>query len=182
MTKLTVWFYSKNAVVASLYCPEKRISLEFNPDEFSENANQFEMFKREFQLIWQYRENICNTPELSNIQIPEVGTSYAYTSCGPVTLGMLLNLYAQGKLRVGHCKNCGHETLGYYFCGSILSGSGSHLGFCPVCGQDEYYKDHGYVHKLLFEYKHPFPVESTQWTVTTLVSSLKKVKLNISEY
>lgn len=61
-------------VDSSSYCPEKRISLEFKPDELSENANQFDTLKQEFQLIWQYRDNICNTPELSNIQTLMIGT------------------------------------------------------------------------------------------------------------
>lgn len=172
---LNLSFVSENDIDTSLFCPQKRISLEFILNPYSEcDAIQFETFKREFQQIWQYRDNICNTPELSNIKIPGVGTSYTYTNCGPVTLGMILNLYAQGLLRVGHCKNCGHETLGYYFCGSILSGSGSHHGFCPICGTEDSHHGHGYVHKYFFNYKHPFPIEPTPWTITTLVAALKK--------
>lgn len=184
MTKhLLFAFVSQNEVETSLFCPEKRLDLPFIPNDTPDSVTKtspFETFKREFQLLWKYRENICNTPELSNIQIPCIGISYAYIGCGPVTLGMLLNLYAQGLLRVGYCKTCGHETLGYYFCGSILSGAGSHRGFCPICGTEDSHNGHGYVHKYFFNYKHPFPVEPTQWTVTTLVTALKKLDLKIN--
>jgi len=159
-----------------LVSPEKRIELEFCADDIAKDSFvQRDTFKREFQLIWENREAICNTPELSNIITPFVGVCYAYTGCR-VTLGMMLNLYHQGKLRVGQCAQCGSELLGYYFCGSLLSGMGSHYGFCPNCGKEERYNGHGYVHKNFFGYAHPFPVEPTPWTITTLVLALKSIE------
>lgn len=180
MTKpVCVSLVSEKRVNPALYCPEKSISLEFLQElgaDWKESSANIAIFKREFPILWRYRERICHTPELSNIQTRGLGCSYAYVNLGPVTLGVLLNLYGRGELRVGHCRVCGHETLGYYFCGSILSGVGSHYGFCPECGVDDPHqgKGHGYVHRVFLGYEHAFPVDETMWTISALVAALKK--------
>lgn len=131
------------------------------------------LFIKNFPLLWRYREGICNTPELASI-LP--GCFGFFKACNRhATLGELLYLYNEGKLRYGKdCPNC-HTELLLYHTGGLLSGAGSSSGFCPNCGY-KIYDNHGVNRngRAFLDSKFACPKVETQWTMADLVSSLKK--------
>lgn len=131
------------------------------------------LFIENFPLLWRYREGICNTPELASI-LP--GCFGFFKACNRhATLGELLYLYNEGKLRYGKdCPSC-HTELLLYHTGGLLSGAGSSSGFCPNCGYKKY-DNHGVNRngRAFLDSKFACPKVETQWTIADLVSSLKK--------
>lgn len=136
-------------------------------------------FPGEFPLIWKYRDGIRNTPELANIlPVPEhLGACFAYVAPPRLTLGAFLDLYSQGKLRLGECPDCHKTILGTYFCGSPLSGSGSSVGFCVGCGKSIWREGlDRQAFRAFMGYRRPFPLEATPWTMKALVTALRKLE------
>ena len=129
------------------------------------------LFIEHFSLIWRYREGICNTPELASI-LP--GCFGFFQACNHhATLGEVLYLYNEGKLRYGkHCPKC-HAELLLYHTGGLLSGAGDSSGFCPNCGYKKY-DNHGVNPRGrdFLESKFACPKVKTKWTMADLVSSL----------
>ncbi|GEM_PF-4632978 len=133
------------------------------------------LFINNFPLLWHYREGICNTPELASIS---PGCFGFFKACNlRSTLGKILYLYNDGKLRYGcDCPECNTELL-LYHTGGLMSGAGDSSGFCPNCGYKKY-DNHGVNRngRAFLDNKFACPKVETQWTMADLVVALKKCK------
>ena len=100
-------------------------------DDFYKRANEdLQLFIKNFELIFNSKEKIWSTPELSNITFYGMGFSYAYISRDfPLTLGELLYHYETKSFVIKNQEESEYPTYIYYSCGSMLSGSNSYNGF-----------------------------------------------------
>ena len=137
-----------------------------------------DLFVSHFPLLWRNREGICNTPELAS-SLP--GRFGFFRGCSHhATLGEILYLYNDGKLRYGlDCPNCNTELL-LYRTGGLMSGKGSSSGFCPNCGYRKY-DDHGVNSRGRAFLNHSFscPKVETKWTMVDLIASLKNYESGV---
>lgn len=86
-----------------------------------------------FGQFWERRGEIICTPEIYGIYPLFSGLSLAYAGGGPLSLGMLLELWSAGEWRVP-CTNCGGDAFIYFAGGSPLSGMNGYAARCPACG------------------------------------------------
>ena len=148
-------------------------SLPYIRSTIQKSIDPLFLFIENFPLLWQYREGICNAPELANIPLKQCGY---FKGCNHhSTLGEILYLYNNGKLRYGHgCPECNTELL-LYHTGGLMSGAGSISGFCPNCGHREYANNGAHPSGREFlGCQFACPKAETQWTMADLVAALKK--------
>lgn len=86
-----------------------------------------------FGQFWERRRKILCMPEIYGIYPLFSGLSLAYAGGGPLSLGMLLELWNAGEWRVP-CTNCGGASFIYFAGGSPLSGMNGYAARCPACG------------------------------------------------
>ena len=98
-------------------------------------ARDRELFISNFRLLWENRARIFADPELYDAPLSFSALSCAFLGGGPVSLGILLELWEDGRW-IEPCPNCGGECRVFYRCGSILSGANKWWGFCMGCGED----------------------------------------------
>lgn len=92
-----------------------------------------ELFIANYQLFWENRERIFATPELYDAKLSFPALSCAYFGGGPLSLGILLELWDAGYW-TAPCPECGGTCRVTYWCGSPLSGMNYWWGFCLDCG------------------------------------------------
>lgn len=97
-------------------------------------ARDREHFFGSFARFWEKRAEIAARPEIYGITPLFSGLSLAYAGGGPLSLGMLLELWAAGEWRVP-CPGCGGEAFIYFAGGSPLSGMNGYAAQCPNCGE-----------------------------------------------
>ena len=91
------------------------------------------LFIANYPFLWANREIIFSTPELYDAPLSFAGLSCAYLGGGPVTLGILFELWSCGHW-TGICGKCGGSIRIYSLRGSILSGTNGWMSFCKECG------------------------------------------------
>ena len=134
-------------------------------------------FIRNFKLLWEHRENICNTPELANIRIRFAGHFVEKNHIAK--LGELLLLYHHGEFRYGeNCPHCDSEMLIYVTVGiSTYVGvpeMGFRSGFCPKCGYIAHNTTgHSNCYYAFDRIQLPHPQNETCWTLPDLIEALK---------
>ena len=162
----------------STYCPEKALHLELpelvNKQKNISKESGIIAFRENFNLIWKYRERICNTPKLSNITDENLGAGSSFAGLSKIPLGALLIKYNNGLLRCGHCNHCDCQLLGY-FSTRGLSGHGYHWAFCPNCGEN-FPKLAQRLDELFGNKIQLCPIAETSWTINDLVIALKNME------
>ena len=175
--KITMWVDLEQKLELSTYCPEKalHLTMELNHGKaISRNESGIVEFRKNFRLIWKYREGICNTPELSNIIDDKLGAGASFAGLSRISLGALLIKYNNGLLRCGHCTKCDCPTLGY-FSARGLSGHGWHSSFCPNCGED-WSRIESRLDELFYHRVQLCPVVDTPWKIHDLIVALEKLE------
>ena len=143
--------------------------------------NLIELFVRNYLLLLKYREGICNTPELANINLRS-SFFKGYIGCGSiVSLGKLLSLDAAGILRSMKCEHCGSgKTLVYYCGGSPFTGAGFSYSICLDCckiSRKDSNSDDVVHAACRYNKIAPFPYTKTRWTMSALIHALKALEL-----
>ena len=154
--KITMWVDLEQKLDLSTYCPEKalHLTMELNHGKaISRNESGIVEFRKNFRLIWKYREGICNTPELSNIIDDKLGAGASFA---------------------GLSTKCDCPTLGY-FSARGLSGHGWHSSFCPNCGED-WSRIESRLDELFYHRVQLCPVVDTPWKIHDLIVALEKLE------
>lgn len=90
------------------------------------------LFISNYPFLWANREIIFSTPELYDAPLSFAGLSSLYLRGGPLTLGILLELWNGGHW-TGICRECGGSIRLFRLWGSILSGTNGWASFCTEC-------------------------------------------------